>query len=140
MKRFGRRERERWMRTPPVDLSLQDLQDSSRRVTAATVRRDYAPRRGCYRVYPAYVYFEDLPAPRLVEEEGSWDDDWGGGYDWSEIARGGTYPPVKILVRGGRVEILDGNHRLTAWAESGYNAALMWVVQMVDTCVEGQGS
>jgi GNAT superfamily N-acetyltransferase len=80
------------------------------------------------------VYEKDRErAERDLEEdleqcEREWSDD--GGYDWSEIDSGGTYPPAKLFVtRDGEVRILDGNHRLSRWDEAGYTHAPCWVLQ-----------
>ena len=53
-----------------------------------------------------------------------------GGYDWSEIQAGGSYPAPKLAIdRFGGVRIIDGNHRLTAFEQMNYTHVPMWIVQ-----------
>jgi hypothetical protein len=141
-----------------VDFAKRDLQDSSSPVTAATVLRDYGGGRKRLRVYRSWVPIEEVPSARLAEvetaeeerqacrerqrklgwpepdEEGHEDcsetaREIAEGYAWDDLHMARTVPPAKLRVRrDGRVEILDGNHRLTLWEERGMAYVPAWVL------------
>lgn len=117
---------------PNVDFGKQDLQDAApgARVTAETVLRAYMPRLDRARVYSAYVPVEVMPEPQLAEQDEVDDDGCSCGYPWEDFRIGHRpFPPVKLhRDRGGRLTILDGNHRTLFWAESGYTHIPAWVI------------
>jgi hypothetical protein len=122
-------------RAPAVDWYAQDLQDSGR-VTEASLLRDYNEGKPAL-VYQSYIDVNDIPDPVLAEEEdrkrgGDEEDDEGSGYDWEELRMSGnrrSTPPIKVRVTPrGKVEILDGNHRLRFWQEQGYDSYPAWVI------------
>jgi len=124
-------------RLPSVSWGARDLEDSAKTVTEESVRKDYGahPRDDVYR---AWIPTGDVPAPsfkgdleiarQYAEEVGSTEEE--GGYDWSEMAgRDRGMPPVKLRVgEGGRLEIIDGNHRIKFWGDRGYAAVPAWVI------------
>lgn len=68
--RFGLEELPYSHHAPDVDPYIQDLQDSTRRITPVSILKDYGPHTGgWFDVYPAYVEFSDLPSPVLAEVE-----------------------------------------------------------------------
>ena len=118
---------------PDVDWNHQDLQDSVRHVTSASIIRDYVPERerGRVTVYPAYVASEQVPHEVCAEEECDDDDEEdGGGYDWDEFSFHGTFPPAKLSVdRHGKIHIVDGNHRIRYWrSQRSYQSIPAWVI------------
>jgi hypothetical protein len=154
---LGLEDPPRGERRPDVDFSKRDLQDASSPVTEATVRRDYAGGRPGPRIYQAWVPADEVPAPRFAEREQAeqdlrecrerqrrlhWPDEDEEGYedcgeiarapdpyDWEDLAAARTLPPVKLRVsRAGKVEILDGNHRIEHWTGKGYQWIPAWVV------------
>lgn len=159
--RIGTAEPPRGAKVPDVDPFKRDLQDSSGRPTAESIERDYGTPGAKYDVYSAYVPLSDLPTPVLAERveydealkahrarlrnaqddeeyeeaEQEFRDEWpneGDTYSWKEFHRRGTFPAPKILVHAdGKMEIKDGNHRLTYFDEAGYTHALVWVLQEI---------
>lgn len=114
---------------PDVAWYDQDLQDSGRHVSPASIARDYVREADRQRVtvYPAYVPRGDIPDEICAEEE--CDDEDGGSYDWDQFRFRGSPPPIKLLVkRDGTIEIVDGNHRLRWWREQGYDDIPAWVI------------
>jgi hypothetical protein len=115
-------------KVPDVDFDSRDLQDSGKRVTEATILKDYGPKNGKAVVYQATVPMSDIPSPILAEEQ---DDEYadGEGYDWSEYTGRSTFPPVKLGVSPeGKIHIIDGNHRLKWWEDNNYTHAPAWVI------------
>jgi len=121
--------------SPGVDWYAQDLQDSGR-VSEASILRDYNGGKPAL-VYPSYIDVNDMPDPVLAEEEDRKnrdnEDDENASYDWEELqsrgSRRSSPPPMKVRVTPhGKVEILDGNHRLRFWQEQGYSSYPAWVI------------
>lgn len=100
-------EAPRAARMPGVDFNARDLVD------ADSYARDYPKAK----IQNGYIDAADMPSPKLVEVE----DGDALGYDWSEMQRGGnSFPPPTVRrKRDGTLEILDGNHRIHRWTESG---------------------
>ena len=104
--------------------ACEDRADRTRRACEAEARertdddeRDAAAQR-CEDEYDADV----------AACQSEWPE--GGGYDWSELQSRGAVPPPKVYVNAeGTIRILDGNHRLTFWAENGVTHAPVWVIQ-----------
>jgi hypothetical protein len=114
--------------TPMVNWGKQDLQDSSKKVDAASVLRDYAEPGDPPRVYQAWVDMSDLPDPEIAEDQQQavgeeLGDAWKEDYD-----RRSTFPPIKIAVDDDEVRILDGNHRVKMFGEWGFTHAPAWVL------------
>ena len=104
-----------------VDFSSQDLQDTTRKVTAETIRKDYAGNSPKASVYQAYIPLEDLPSPKFGKGEEDFDR-----FDYS---RPGDPVPIKVEVaKNGDLKILDGNHRAQVWDEQGQQYAPAWVI------------
>ncbi|CAM6006571.1 unnamed protein product [Sphagnum balticum] len=112
--------------SPAVDWEMEDLQDSGKAVDEESILRDYGGGKPG-KVYRAYVD-PSILEPKLAEEE----DEDGGTYDWDELnmSQGRKpVPPAKILVRqNGKVEILDGNHRISYWQDKGFDSIPAWVI------------
>lgn len=107
-----------------VDFEAPDLQDSGKRVTAESVKKDYAPKSKVGQnasVYKAYIPMEDMPSPRFVKREENFDRD--------DYQLRGAGSPVKVLVKkNGALQILDGNHRTRVWEEQNKTHAPAWVI------------
>jgi hypothetical protein len=120
----------RGAKTPDVDWSDQDLQDSAKTVTAETIAKDYGPKRkgAKFSVYKSHIPMEDLPSAKIAEEEDAEFQD----SDWRENYQGliqSTTPPIKVRVNPkGDMEILDGNHRAQLWSEADMTHAPAWVI------------
>ncbi len=113
-----------------VDFSAQDLQDSAKKVTPETIRKDYAGGDKNVSVYQAHIPMEDLPSPKFPEreagEEGMGDPE---EFDRSDYSRPRTGVPIKVAVnKNGSMEILDGNHRAKVWEEQNHEYAPAWVI------------
>jgi len=105
-----------------VDFSAQDLQDSGKKVTAETIRKDYAGGDKNASIYQSYIPIEDLPSPKWVDPKES-------DFDRSDYGRPRSPVPIKVEVtKDGTFSILDGNHRAQVWDESGHQYAPAWVV------------
>lgn len=106
-----------------VDFDKPDLQDTGKRVTAETIRKDYVrPRdRKKVSVYQSYIPMEDLPTPKFVDEEEE-------NFDRQDYRpRSGS--PIKVSIHpNGSVNILDGNHRVQVWGEQDQQYAPAWVI------------
>src|SRR5208282_100719 len=101
-----------------VDFSARDLQDSEKKVTAETVRKDYASGNKTASIYQSYIPMEDLPTGSVEED-----------FDREDYLRPRTGAPIKVQVApDGQLEILDGNHRAIMWDEQGKQYAPAWVV------------
>jgi len=106
-----------------VDFDKPDLQDTGKRVTAETIRKDYVRKKQQKEVsiYQAYIPMEDLPTPKFVDEEEE-------NFDRQDY-RPRTGSPIKVDIhKNGSVNILDGNHRVQVWGEQGQEYAPAWVV------------
>lgn len=132
-------------KVPNVSWTKQDNQDSGK-VTPASIIKDYAPgnyKAGEVVAYHGWIESSDMPSPVLVEEEdareyekthhgdeGDDEDDFGPPtYSWDEYSMRNTFPPAKVLItHDGKLEILDGNHRLRFWEDAGYQYFPVWVV------------
>lgn len=116
-------------RIPDHDFGKVDLQDSGKRVTEDTIRKDYNVHKHDNKdadIYEGYIPIEDVPRPKLVERE---DPEEGVDYDWSEMSRKGEYPPAKIRIKpDGELEILDGNHRIEYWEDADYTHIPAWII------------
>jgi RNA:NAD 2'-phosphotransferase (TPT1/KptA family)/8-oxo-dGTP pyrophosphatase MutT (NUDIX family) len=119
---------------PDTDWYNRDNQDGDGAVSEASILRDYNGGKPAL-VYMSYVNTSDIPDPILAEdaerEDADEDDDDQGGYNWEEFAfknrRG--FPPMKLRVTSqGKVQIMDGNHRLTHWKERGFGSVPAWVI------------
>jgi hypothetical protein len=105
-----------------VDFSAQDLQDSAKKVTPETIRKDYAGGKKDVSVYQAHIPMEDLPSAKFVEPEEE-------NFDRGEYSRPRVGVPIKVAVnKDGSLEILDGNHRAQTWEEQGQEYAPAWVI------------
>jgi hypothetical protein len=105
-----------------VDFSAQDLQDSAKKVTPETIRKDYAGGKKDVSVYQAHIPMEDLPSAKFVEPEEE-------NFDRGEYNRPRVGVPIKVAVnKDGSLEILDGNHRAQTWEEQGQEYAPAWVI------------
>lgn len=117
-------------KTPAVDWYAHDLQDSGK-VSEDSFLRDYNEGKKAL-VYRAYVDPDEMPNPVLAEQEDAEDSDDEAGYDWDYLRMSGdrrSVPPMKIRVTPkGKVEILDGNHRLKLWQDRGYSSYPAWVI------------
>lgn len=116
---------------PNVDWTAQDLPDTVRRVSKESILKDYVPvaDRTKVTVYAAYVPNGDVPDEQLAEENPDENDEDGGSYDWDEMQRDATFPPLKLQVdRRGKVTIIDGNHRTRFWRETGFDCFPAWVI------------
>ena len=50
-------------------------------------------------------------------------------YDWSKYDTRSVYPPAEVhLKRSGEIQLVDGNHRVTYWRESGMTHVPAWIV------------
>lgn len=106
-----------------VNFSARDLQDSGNKVTAETIRKDYAGGDKNASIYQSYIPMEDLPSPKVVEEEE------GGDFEREDYQRPRVGVPIKVEVKpNGKMEILDGNHRARVWEEQNQQYAPAWVV------------
>lgn len=115
-------------RTPNVGWERQDLQDTARRVTAESVRKDYGKPGDA--VYTAWIPIEDMPSPELAEEhpDVAGEED-APTYDWSEFDKRATFPPAKVRITPeGKYEIMDGNHRTQFWEQAGFDHVPAWVI------------
>lgn len=94
--------------------------------TPASVMGEYG-RNGKGRIYQAWIDLCDLPSPTGEDiTDGRLDGDSGARFELS--IRGGP-PPVKVRVTArGKLEILDGNHRLAWWAEQGFDTVPAYVI------------
>src|SRR6266436_5086981 len=113
-----------------VDFSAQDLQDTAKKVTPETIRKDYAGGKKDVSVYQAHIRMENLPSAKFPErelgEEGMGDPE---EFDRSDYSRPRTGVPIKVAVnKDGSMEILDGNHRAKVWEEQNHEYAPAWVV------------
>jgi hypothetical protein len=108
-----------------VDFESPDLQDSVKKVTPASIKRDYAPKTKVGQnasVYKAYIPMEEMPSPEFVEPEEE-------NFDRMDYRPRGAGSPVKVLVKkNGSLQILDGNHRTRVWEEQNQQYAPAWVV------------
>ena len=106
-----------------VNFAARDLQDTGPKVTEKTIRKDYASNNPNVSVYQSYIPMEDMPSPNVVEEEE------GGDFDREEYSRPRTGVPIKVEVgKDGKLNILDGNHRVRVWEEQNQQYAPAWVV------------
>jgi hypothetical protein len=114
--------------SPAVDWSGQDLQDSGKSVDEESILKDYGSGKPG-KVYRAYVD-PSILEPKLAEEDD--EDEDSATYDWDELDRSrgrAPVPPAKILVRAnGKVEIIDGNHRIKYWQNHGFDSIPAWVI------------
>lgn len=113
---------------PDVNWYDRDLQDSGK-VTRESILATYGnPKAKTVPVvYQRYIDLNDLDE-KLVEEEDA-DDVDPAGYDWSEFDRRGTFPPIKVDVGAdSKPNIIDGNHRVRFWRETGFEYAPAWVL------------
>lgn len=106
-----------------VDFDHPDLQDTEKRVTAESIKKDYvrAKDRKKVSVYQSYIPMEDLPTPKFVDEqEESFD---------REDYRPNVGSPIKVDIhKNGSVNILDGNHRVQVWGDNEMEYAPAWVI------------
>jgi len=113
--------------SPDVSFTERDLQDSGPRVTAETVRKDYANGDTQPAIYQAYVPFEDIPSPVLAER-----DDDPNAQNQFEKNSSDTGPAIKLEVTAkGEIQILDGNHRLEYWSNvdrPSYTHIPAWII------------
>ena len=111
-----------------VDFSAQDLQDTAKKVTPETIRKDYAGGKKDVSVYQAHIPMEDLPSPKFPEREAGEEGD-PEEFDRSDYSCPRTGVPIKVAVnKDGSMEILDGNHRAKVWEEQNHEYAPAWVV------------
>jgi hypothetical protein len=107
---LGRYAKEPIGRAPGVKWGGQDTQG---------YRPTAAPNETVEQVY---VPLSQVPKPKLV----------GGKtrYDWSEIERGGDMPPVTLKEnKNGSLSIVDGNHRIHAFKEQGFDSVPAYVIR-----------
>jgi ParB-like nuclease family protein len=106
-----------------VDFDKPDLQDTAKRVTADSIRKDYVREkdRNKVSVYKSYIPMEDLPTPKFVSKAEA-------NFERQDYQpRVGS--PIKVDIHpNGSVNILDGNHRVTVWDEQGQQYAPAWVI------------
>lgn len=110
-----------------VDFSAQDLQDSGKKVTAETIRKDYAGGDKNASIYQAHIPMEDLPSPQFVKDD-EFDESNFDREDYRQAPRSGGVP-IKVEVdKDGKMTIMDGNHRAKVWEEQDHEYAPAWVV------------
>ena len=111
--------------TPDVSFGARDMQDESTNITPSSIRRDYGGSENSL-VYEGYIPESEVPNEILAEE----DSDEDTSYDWSELeGRNRGIPPAKIKInKDGRIEILDGNHRIRFWRENGIEYIPAWII------------
>lgn len=125
-RRIGTEEPERGSRAPAVDWTARDLQDTgAARITPEYIAKTYNEGRGV--AYQSYLSADEIPSPKGAGISEEMD-----AYDWSELqasGRGKSPPPIKVRITPeGKVELLDGNHRVQFWNEQGYDQIPAWVI------------
>lgn len=110
--------------TPDVDWYSRDNQDDG---TPAGIKAEFG--RGKGNLYQAWIPPNEIPNPRGDDiAAGRLNDDSGARDELSVRHRDGP-PPLKVRIGPkGKVELLDGNHRLAYWKEQGYDAVPAWVI------------
>lgn len=109
--------------TPEVSWDALDLADKG---TPASILNVYG-RNDKGRVYQAWIETSDLPTPKGEDiTEGRLDDDSGAR---QELSFRGAPPPLKVRVSArGKIDLLDGNHRLAWWREAGHDSVPAYVI------------
>ena len=122
---------------PKVNWEAHDLEESQPSIDEAAVRVNYLGRDpgGSDEMEPV-IYGTNIPLAKLHEElnEEDFPESDRPVFDWTELRSPGDPPPIKVFVRDGsrpdkpQIVILDGNHRVRHWKESGYKYAPAWVL------------
>jgi hypothetical protein len=117
-------------KVPDVRWQEQDLQDTAKMVDEKSIAKDYGPRKKGvpFSVYQSYIPMEDMPTPRIVEEEE--EDPELRNFGWREdYVPFRSSPPIKVRITPeGKLEILDGAHRTALWEDMNMTHAPAWVV------------
>jgi hypothetical protein len=109
---------------PRVDWTSRDLADDG---TADSVLQAYGRGRG--NVYRAWVDIDSIPLPKGAGiKNGMPVED--GDYDYSDLRHfRGAPPPLKLRVgAGGKMVLMDGNHRLAFWRDRGFAQVPAYVI------------